>query len=371
MKQRQPYSDSRGSRSVTWSTMTICSNDETRSIRPPHRHGSAKLLAVLALALVAGISVWITQAGARDRGPSTGKLERIWGKRGVADGHLQKPRAAAIDEHDRIYIVDMLARIQVFDTDGNLLRKPQRTPEFRVGKPTGLSIDPEGNLMVADTHYYRVLRYSPEGELLTDRTIGGTKGQGEGEFGLVTDAVVDSKGNTYVSEYGDFDRIQKFSPEGKFLLQWGGHGEERGQFRRPQNMAIDDQDRIWVVDACNHRVQVFDTEGNCLEMWGSYGNELGQLSYPYDIILTADTVYICEFGNHRIQKFELNVAKRPSEKTPGAWDENGQGRESLGSWGEAGHGDGKLHNPWAMVRDSRGRIHVIDTNHHRVQRIHF
>ena len=323
-----------------------------------HRRAIAKLPLVLVLVLIAGAGIWIGRAGARDRGPSTGIHELTWGKRGIADGHLQKPRAAAIDENDRIYIVDMLARIQVFDTDGKLLRKPLFTPDHALGKPTGLSIDPEGDLLVADTHYYRVLRYSPDGELMMERSIVSKKGQGEGEFGLVTDAVVDSKGNIYVSEYGDFDRVQKFSPDGDFLLQWGGHGEQRGQFRRPQNMAIDEQDRIWVVDACNHRVQIFDTEGNCLDVWGTYGSELGQLSYPYDLVLTDDTVYICEFGNHRVQKFERERVGQSD-------------RKSLGSWGEAGHGKGQLHNPWALLRDSRGRIHVIDTNHHRVHRVHF
>lgn len=334
------------------------SNVGTRYARRQRRWARTKLSLIVLLALVTGVGIWIGRAGALDRGPSTGTLELTWGKRGVADGHFQKPRAAAIDKHDRIYIVDMLARIQVFDTEGKLLRKPQRTPDFQFGKPTGLSVDPSGDLLVADTHYYRVLRYSPDGKLQMDRSIVSKKGQGEGEFGLVTDAVVDSQGNIYVSEYGDFDRIQKFSPAGKFIKQWGGHGEEVGQFRRPQNMAIDEKDRIWVVDACNHRVQIFDTEGNCLDVWGSYGNELGQLSYPYDLVLTDNVVYICEFGNHRVQKF----AREPSE--------DGQ-RQSLGSWGQAGHGDGELHNPWAMVRDSRGRLHVIDTNHHRVQRVAF
>jgi hypothetical protein len=28
-----------------------------------------------------------------------------------------------------------------------------------------------------------------------------------------------------------------------------------------------------------------------------------------------------------------------------------------------------LYNPWALVLDSRGRVHVLDSNNHRVQRI--
>ena len=138
-----------------------------------------------------------------------------------------------------------------------------------------MSIGRDGNVWVADTHYYRVLVYSPEGKLL--RTIGGTKGDEPGEFGLVTDVAQDSQGNYYVSEYGEFDRIQKFSPDGKFLLQWGGHGSEPGQFVRPQKMAIDEHDHLWVTDACNHRIQVFDTEGKLLKIWGDGGQRAGRV----------------------------------------------------------------------------------------------
>ena len=142
--------------------------------------------------------------------PSTGQLEAVWGKHGTSPGRLQRPRSIAIDAHDELYIVDMTARIQVFTTEGKYLRGWQ-TPEHATGRPTGLSIDRRGNVLVADTHYYRVLIYSPRGELL--ETLGGVRGPAPGEFGLVTDVAEDSQGNLYVSEYGEFDRIQRFTPE--------------------------------------------------------------------------------------------------------------------------------------------------------------
>lgn len=277
-----------------------------------------------------------------------GSLEKVWGRRGRSEGRFQKPRAMAIDAQGRIYIVDMTARIQVFDDQGRFLRA-WRTPEHEAGKPTGLSVARDGRILVADTHYFRLLIYSPAGKLL--QTIGGTFGQEPGQFGLVTDAVQDSQGNFYVAEYGEYDRIQKFSPDGRFLLQWGGHGSAPGQFARPQNLAIDEDDRIWVADACNHRIQVFDTEGHLLTVWGVQGREPGQLYYPYDVALAPDgSVYVSEFGNHRIQRF-----------TP-----EGQ---FLGCWGTHGRGEGQLFNPWALVCDTGGRIHVLDTNNHRVQTI--
>ena len=286
-------------------------------------------------------------------GTSRGKVDSVWGRRGVSDGRFLKPRAMAVDQNDRLYIVDMTARIQVFQSDGTFIRG-WRMPEWEHGKPTGLSIDNDGNVLVADTHYYRVLFYTPQGELLSARTLGGTAGNAPGEFGLVTDAVQDSKGNYYVAEYGEFDRIQKFDSQGNFLFQWGGHGSEPGQFRRPQNLAVDADDRIWVADACNHRIQVFDATGDeakLVRVFGSEGTQPGQLRYPYDLILDGEGhLYVCEFGNHRIQKFTVDG-------------------ELVGVWGQSGRETGDMHNPWALVQDSKDRLHVLDTYNHRVQRI--
>ena len=45
--------------------------------------------------------------------------------------------------------------------------------------------------------------------------------------------------------------------------------------------------------------------------------------------------------------------------------------KSLGVWGGPGRAPGKLHSPWALAVDSRGRVHVVDSENHRVQRIRF
>jgi DNA-binding beta-propeller fold protein YncE len=300
--------------------------------------------------ITAGTLLAAALGGCTRRDSGDGRLDKVWGEVGVGNGRFSKPRAMAIDKNDELYIVDMTARIQVFDADGRFLRGWQ-TPAHETGKPTGLSIAPDGNLLVADTHYYRILTYTPSGELLSEQTLGGTLGQGPGEFGFVTDSVRDSAGNFYVSEYGEWDRIQKFSADRKFMIQWGGHGSDPGQFLRPQHLELDDQGRLWVADACNHRIQVFDEQGKLLTMWGTIGAAPGQLFYPYCMVLDgAGHVYVCEFGNHRVQKFTLD------------------GR-SVACWGGEGRGPGKLYNPWALVLDSRGRLHVLDSNNHRVQRI--
>lgn len=317
----------------------LCTPHDGRKSRRPHATVHFLLLFVIA---------GCTLTGCFQGGESAGELINVWGRRGISKGRLQKPRAITIDGNDNLYLVDMTARIQAFDLEGNYLRG-WTTPAHDIGRPTGLSVDRDGDILVADTHYHRVLIYSPQGELL--RQIGGTHGLGRGEFGFVTDVAQDSQGNYYISEYGELDRIHKYSRDGKLIKEWGGHGREPGKFLRPQSIAIDEKDQIWVADSCNHRIQVFDTDGNFLRMWGEAGSAPGQLYYPYNIVLDGEGhLYAVEYGNHRVQKFTLDG-------------------QSLGCWGESGREPGQLFNPWGLVRSSEGRLFVLDTNNHRVQEI--
>lgn len=279
---------------------------------------------------------------------------KVWGRKGLDEGRFLKPRAIAIDDKNHLYIVDMTGRIQVFDDEQNFVTG-WRTPKIKMGKPCGMTISNDNVLMVADTHYHRILFYTREGDLIPERTIGGTLGMRPGEFGYVTDVVQDSKNNYYVSEYGEFDRIQKFSPEGKFLFQWGGRGSEDGEFLRPQGLDVDEQDRIWVADASNHRIQVFDATGDSAKhvmTWGEHGRKPGQIRFPYDIVLCGDEVFVCEFGNNRVQKFTR--AGKP-----------------LGSWGTSGREPGQTHQPWAMTIDQNLQMHVLDSYNHRVQTVNY
>jgi DNA-binding beta-propeller fold protein YncE len=280
--------------------------------------------------------------------PATWPVELVWGVHGTREGRLHKPRVAAIDADDHLYLADLTDRIQVFDRNGNYLRG-WRTPGLNVDGPSGLTVDRLGRVLVGDTHFYRVLVYSPEGRIL--QQIGdGVQGSTPGRFGYATDVVIDGAGNFYVAEYGDFDRIQVFSPDGRFLRQWGGHGYDLGQFLRPRALAIDSDERLYVADSCNHRIQVFDTEGRLIHHWGERGVGAGQMAFPYDVALAPDqTLYVCEYGNSRVQRFT-------------------RAGESLGTWGGPGREPGLLDGPYSLTVDAQAAIHVVDSGNHRVQR---
>lgn len=277
--------------------------------------------------------------------------DRVWGKRGTQDGDFVRPRAAVIDRHDRLWVVDFTARVQAYDLDGKYLGLTFRTPDFRNGRPSGLGLTRGGELIVCDSHYHCLRIYDRDGTEV--KVIGGAAGKRPGQFGYVSDVVQDADGFFYVSEFGENDRVTKLDADGRFVAAWGTSGVGPGQFQRLRALALGPDGLLYAADACNHRVQVLTREGTFVREFGGEGSEPGKLRYPYDLgFAPPGELYVVEYGNQRVQKFTAD------------------GR-SLGVWGSPGGKPGQLSSPWGLVVDRRGRVHVIDTENHRVQRVRF
>ncbi|MBI4563782.1 MAG: hypothetical protein HY716_03695 [Planctomycetes bacterium] len=269
--------------------------------------------------------------------PSTELSVGIIGGPGSGAGQFATPRAAAWDPRGWLYVVDKTGRVQKFDAGGRFLLG-WTTPEIERGRPTGLAVDPLGDVLVADTHYHRILRYSSDGRLL-DRF--GSEGRGPGQFVYPVGLAVTADGTIYVAEFGGNDRIQVFAPDGTYRRGWGRYGEAPGEFKRPQGIALGER-RLYVADAANHRIQVFTPEGRWIASWGG-------VRYPYSVSIDPrGKLLVAEYGTHRITKFSP------------------EGRP-LGSVGGAGRAPGELDTPWAAVA-AGDEVFVVDSGNHRVQR---
>lgn len=281
-------------------------------------------------------------------GPSA-TPDLVWGRRGVSPGDLIRPRAIAITPDQHLYLIDFTARIQAYDADGKFLKIGWQTPDFRNGRPSGLGIALNGDVIVCDSHYYSVRICSPTGE--EKLKLGGNPGNAPGEFGYVSDVVQAKDGSYFVSEFGANERITHLDAAGKLLNVIGDRGGEPGQFNHVRALALAPDGSLFVADACNHRLQIFAADGKLIRTIGSHGDAPGQFVFPYDLAFgPKGDLYVVEYGGHRVQKL-----------TPGG--------VSLGIWGGPGRAPGKLSDPWALAVDARDRVHVVDTGNHRVQRI--
>jgi len=157
---------------------------------------------------------------------------------------------------------------------------------------------------------------TPEADVASQPPIFGSLIAGEPGF-APTGLTVDQDGNLYVIDALNH-RVQKYDSAGELLFQWGSQGAGDGEFNFAQeempdtplgDLALDVEGNVYVVDYGNHRVQKFDKNGQFLTKWGTQGSAEGQFDGPGFIATNGQgEVFVSELGNSRVQKFDANGA---------------------------------------------------------------
>jgi len=255
---------------------------------------------------------------------------------------IPAPRGATFDSDGTLYVLDDAGRVLVFDQHGKLLRK-WFMPEYSVGKPEGVWRFLDGRIVVADTHYHRVVIFDAEGNVVAMR---GERGDGPGQFEYPIAITQDPHGNYYVAEYGGNDRVQKFDVDGNWLLEFGEFGINDGEFQRPSGIVWQDG-FLYVVDAINNRVQVFRDSGEFVRIAGAPDNRPA-VQYPYDLAQDAGgNLWVVEYGGNRVTKMTVEG-------------------QTLGVFGSSGGGSGQFSTPWGIAVAADGRVIVCDTGNRRL-----
>ena len=209
-----------------------------------------------------------------------GKLLREWGKFGTGAGEFDMPGGIAISKDGRVYVADQCnRRIQVFDTQGKFLtqwgRKGFKEGEFGgnphpkafFAGPTFLALDKAGNLFTTESTLGRVQKFTPEGKFLMawgDNEVAAGKfggyftAFGQRNMQGPTGVAFDADGKLWANAIGG--KIQHFSDKGMYRTGFGEEGTKPGQFYAPHGIAIDSLGCLYLVDAFNHRIQKFDTK---------------------------------------------------------------------------------------------------------------
>ena len=122
-------------------------------------------------------------------------------------------------------------------------------------------------------------------------------------FTWISGVALDQDGNVYVADEWQC-RVAVFDADGNALRGFGHKGEGEGEMNGPAGMAFDSDDNLWIVNAFNSRIQKFSKDGEYLGGFGSKGHGEADLEMPYGIEIDAnDDIYIADWGNHRVQKF--------------------------------------------------------------------
>ena len=211
------------------------------------------------------------------------------------DRRLMDPRNIYIEDDGTKYVADPTAgAVCVFDNKNNLIAILGRE----------LNIKPE-DVTVRGQHCYVTDSSSNQVVVLDKRTgkeVNRMGQQGElekaeasladlpaGQFLLISDLTTDKDGNIYVTDKVAA-RITEFKESGVFQRTVGRWGIGIHEFVRPKGIAVDKEDRIWVVDTAPEVVKIYNPEGRLLLFFGLPGNKGGMMNMPAKVVVDYDNV---------------------------------------------------------------------------------
>eukprot|EP00002_Diphylleia_rotans_P008546 TRINITY_DN1842_c0_g1_i1.p1 TRINITY_DN1842_c0_g1~~TRINITY_DN1842_c0_g1_i1.p1 ORF type:complete len:678 (-),score=139.93 TRINITY_DN1842_c0_g1_i1:79-2112(-) len=182
--------------------------------------------------------------------------------RGGKVGELCHPWQLAVHPETKyIYVAEAWGnnRIQILDTDFQPIDVIQyaATKADKFGDPTGVAFSLSGDVMVVvENLHHRINFYTGSGTFI--QTVG-TKGSNPGEFNRPFFAAFDLNDDLWISDQCNH-RLQKFSKDGKFLLQIESSSMHR--FSEPMGIAVNSDNEVLVVGISGGTLYVFDTSGN-------------------------------------------------------------------------------------------------------------
>ena len=299
-----------------------------------------------------------------------------------------------VDEQDHVWIIHRGSSTLNANERGAELNPP--TGECCRSAPPVLEFDPEGNLV---RHW-------------------GGPGQGyewpDSNHGIF----VDHKGNVWIGGNGEKDaHLLKFTKDGKFLMQVGRHGNNKGSndlenFGRVAKIFVDPKaNEAYVADGYgNRRVAVLDADtGKMKRYWGAYGNKpedgpngnfnpdappSQQFRNPVHCsdLSNDGLVYVCDRQGNRIQVFtkEGKFVKeqwyaRRSLSEGAVWDvafsrdpqqrfiflADGRNQkvriilrdtlEEISNFGDGGRQPGQFFGVHSIATDSKGNLYTTET----------
>ncbi len=175
-------------------------------------------------------------------------------------------------------------------------------------------------------------------------------------------------------------------PNPSYAAAWSQAGSV--SFGNPQDVAVDENNNVYVTDAYLGEVFKFDSNGRLLAQWGNTG--ANALSDPNGIAVENGNIYVADSSNDRIVEYDPNgnmLAQLCPETADGyymfvfptgiSFDPSGnlyvtdnsdqvyQFNSSLqltAQWGASGTANGAFNYPVDSVEDGSGNIYVVDNN---------
>ena len=253
--------------------------------------------------------------------------------------------------------------------------------------PTGISVDGEGNVFIADTGNQRVRKVFPNGTISTLAGIGTYGYNGDGFAATYAQlynpigVAVDGGGNVFIGDSYN-NRVRLITPSGIiWTLAGTGVGGYNGdgimansaQLFIPTGLAVDAIGNVFIGDTYNYRIRVVFPNGTIATVAGTgsagYNGDgipatSAQLSWQwygaFGIAVDAKgELYIADNGNARIRKVYMNGTIETVAGT-GVAGYNGDGLSVAYAW---------LNHPSGVAVDGSGKMYIADYYNNRIRMV--
>lgn len=253
----------------------------------------------------------------------------------------------------------------------------------RVKIPFAAALDGAGNMYIADPEDNRVRKVDSRGTITT------LAGQGTFGFGgdggpasaalldFPTGVAVDSNGNVYIADRENH-RIRRVTPAGIITTVAGsgriGFAGDGGfaidaSFNLPHGVAVDAAGNIYIADLFNHRIRKVDTSGIISTVAGNgiagFAGDGGLatsalLNSPQGVAVDrVRNLYIADTQNHRVRRVN-----------PSGIITTVAGNGSASFLGDGGPAtDAALSSPAGLATDATGNLFIADSGNDRIRKV--
>ncbi|CAF1421653.1 unnamed protein product [Adineta steineri] len=211
-----------------------------------------------------------------------------------------------IDENKNIFIADLnnhrIVEWKCNAKEGQIIAggNKQGNRMDQLNRPTDMIIDPQTHsIIIADYVNRRVIQWMTQDQQILIKNIDC--------YGLA----MDKYGFLYVSDYKKNEvrrwKMGEYDNEGIVVAGGNGIGNQLNQLSYPGFIFVDEDQSVYVSDQNNHRVMKWrkDSEEGIIVAGGNgQGENLNQLSYPQGVIVDdLGQIYIADCWNDRIMRW--------------------------------------------------------------------